>query len=165
MLSPHDKLVRTLIRSQFERWKHLRAWGGACDRCTLDMAGPRRTRLGQCHFDGTIEVNTRPGQPLACAFKTLIHEFAHAAAPSHCWHEQPWREVFAAGCLEATGHGVEIIANVHAMGAQVERAIGLWIADGSPSPEEIARRAVASGNSLTGVSRLQLPVSTQARRS
>lgn len=77
----------------FEEWKHQRVVG---------FARPWRREV-------TIRYTGRDLRSLAFDLGTVLHELAHLAAPNLVHHEQPWRELFVASCVEVckTAGGID----------------------------------------------------------
>jgi hypothetical protein len=102
--------VKPILETWARHWRDLRAWGrpleeisvrivgrynhkepGACDKFSTGTAWPTKR-------DTVI----RAGSDLPDALATILHEYAHLAAPGGAAHGLPWSSRFAAAVLEVT---------------------------------------------------------------
>jgi len=132
-----------------ERWRTLKAWGRPLDDWKVDIRmrhiGDYST--GRCWFMGKRVVVTA-SVDIVDSLGTILHEFAHAAAPRRAdrpdenAHGLEWQRIYAAAVLEVTGRAIpEAVETYGLMDKTAYVALTAWWKD---SGNEFAWKLVAA---------------------
>lgn len=122
------RLVRAVALLWADRWRTLRAWGRPLT-CTVRVRGPRQAALGYCWSrQQHVEVHPRVGKAgmIVDVLCTILHEYAHAAAPDAVKHRSAWQRIYAEAVREATGMVIGE-DTVLVMDEQARIAIKFWL--------------------------------------
>ena len=130
-MTAYDRLIRQAVRAKLDEWRRLRAWQGACDHTAAVLAPPSVRHVGVCRAS-RVEIMLRPGQHLADALATILHEYAHVASLGG--HGPAWARVFAEAVREVTGVQIVAQATRPVIDAQATDAVSAWLAAGCPTP-------------------------------
>jgi hypothetical protein len=105
------KATKRILHLWVEHWRHLRAWGRSLEEISVTVKGVAGHAEPGCGGDYSTGVARpvrrtaiiRAGADLPDALATVLHEYAHLAAPAGAGHGPAWSSRFADAVREVTG--------------------------------------------------------------
>lgn len=117
---------RAWIRPWITRIAFLKAWGRPQDDVLHTVrVGEKEHSTGRCWSARRRIVFTIGTDPVD-AIATVLHEFAHAAAPGDAGHGDKFKERLRDATIELTGVDPGLLDNYRVFQRAVEHAVGLW---------------------------------------
>lgn len=110
------------------RIARLKAWGSPQDDVKVTIhVGLKEHSTGRCRWSKR-EIHLTVGTDPVDAIATVIHEFAHAAAPPPIdqGHGDAFKERLRAATIELTGVDPGLLDNYRVFQRAVEHAVSLW---------------------------------------
>jgi hypothetical protein len=103
--------MKAILTTWAHHWRDLRAWGRPLEEITVKITGRDNHKTPGCGGVGSTgtawptkrDTVIRAGSDLPDALATILHEYAHLAAPGDVAHGLPWSSRFAAAVYEVTG--------------------------------------------------------------
>lgn len=100
----------SILATWAKHWRALRAWGRPLDELSVEIVGRRNHAEVGCGGNGSTgtawpvlrRVVVRAGADLPDALATILHGYAHCAAPAGSEHGPAWSTRYATAVEEVT---------------------------------------------------------------
>lgn len=86
-----------------ERWRALRAWGRPLEEARVVVLPHTGRGANGTAWPCAREIRVKAGHDIPDALDTVLHEYAHLAAPGGEHHGPRWRRIYSAAITEVTG--------------------------------------------------------------
>ena len=114
------------VEAWVEKWRNLKAWGRPLEEAKICVQKDNDRGLRGWAYPCMRSLVVKAGPDIPRALNTLLHEYAHLAAPATEHHGPKWRRAYSAAVAEVSGIAFEgehlTYQDARAMGARYMRA-------------------------------------------
>lgn len=115
-----------VVETWADRWRSLKSWGRPLSEVETKVVSRKGSHSTGVAYPTRRTCRVRAGHDLPDALATVLHEYAHLAAPADAHHGIAWRSRFVEAVAEVTGIVLSTDGTIAHVDQAASEAVKTW---------------------------------------